>query len=181
MRSSLRDAIRFSPNTARDITQLDRTRLMFRLRTTVERELSSKGNAYAILNPIRSVGVDRFGLSSTERLRRAKTRFLKQIDNSLKKSVARKEPVGFAIQSVQEVIDNQSSFRGLIAYEVARADNLARFEQWLTKGASFIEIRLSPSHRDTDICNELVGRKPAKLHNIPPFHSYCKCYVLMNG
>ncbi len=181
MRPRLTNAIRFEPTTERIFTWYDRNKLNTRIRSVVETQLRRDADGYNILSIVRSDGTDRFGLTSTDRLIRARTRFLSQIRQATDRAVIRKRAVGEVVQEVQEIIDKQSPFKALIAYETARTENLKTIAELLTDGEKRITIKLSPAHRETDICNDLVGTFPISKIDLPPFHPYCRCYVVRSS
>lgn len=181
--------------TQQTILESDRRRVIAILESELTERVSYNGPVYqAVVNLISKAGPDivdyevmvpdDFGLILTARLERAKRQLITQADNALLDAVIREASRSDASTEVFNILSLHSGFKRVMAYDTARAYNLQLMSEILGSNLDYIRIQLSEEHDRDDICDHLVGVFPISeitgepFRRIPPFHPFCKCYVL---
>lgn len=177
------------------IVEADRIRAMTVLQSELSDRTGYNGLVYeTIVSSINKAGpdvvdyettvTDDFGLVLTSRIERAKNQLLDQVDKVLISAIEKEEPRRDAQTEVFNIIARHSGFKRVMAYDTARAYNLQLLAMIIRSNADYLRIQLSEDHNVDDICDGLVGVFPVSeftgepFRRLPPFHPFCKCYVL---
>jgi hypothetical protein len=127
---------------------------------------------------------DDHGLVLTSRLERAKNQLIGQINTTLITGVSKEASRSDVSTEMFKILSLHSGFKRVMAYDTARAYNLQLLSVLLGSNVDYVRIQLSEEHDHPDICDKLVGVFPMSevtgepFRPIPPFHPFCKCYVL---
>jgi len=177
------------------IVESDRRRVLAVLQSELAQRIDTTGPIYQVmLESIAKAGpdvieyetsvTDEFGLILPTRLARAKNLLMGQVNSVLINGVSKETPRNEVGTEIFQILSKHSGFKRVMAYDTARAYNLQLLSALLRSNVDYIRIQLSEEHEVTDICDGLVGVFPmseitdAPYRRLPPFHPFCKCYVL---
>lgn len=177
------------------IVEADRRRVLAVLQSELSYRIGYNGPVYqAFSHSISKAGpdvidyetevIDDYGLILTSRLERAKKQLITKVNEAMLSGIEKEAARNDISTEVFNILSTHSGFKRVMAYDTARAYNLQLLSTLLASNADHIRIQLSEEHEIDDICDTLVGVFPMSeitgepFRRLPPFHPFCKCYVL---
>lgn len=175
----------------REFNALDRKRVLAFADKELTRLLSVNGEARAsifktivraanseqlALESIHSRDV--FNLTFEQRLNRAKKRVLKSLDSEMRVAINRGYDSDFITRELSDIYQRHSPLRALVAYDTARAFNLANLDDYTKRKIERVRVVINAKHAKEDVCDTYAGVYDVKRIALPPYHPYCLCYIV---